>query len=53
MVKTASRSRAPIQKLADTIAKYFVPVVVLTAILTFMIWVWLGPLLQNLPLQQG
>ncbi len=43
MVKTASRSRAPIQKLADTIAKYFVPIVVLIAILTFMIWVWLGP----------
>ncbi len=43
MVKIASRSRAPIQKLADTIAKYFVPIVVLIAMLTFMIWTWLGP----------
>jgi Cu2+-exporting ATPase len=43
MVKIASRSRAPIQKLADTIAKYFVPAVVLMAILTFVVWVWFGP----------
>lgn len=43
MVKEASRSRAPIQKLADTMAKYFVPIVVFTAVLTFTIWAWLGP----------
>ncbi len=38
MVALAQRSRAPIQKLADTISGYFVPVVVLIAVLTFMIW---------------
>lgn len=43
MVQTASRSRAPIQKLADTFAKYFVPIIVLIAILTFITWVWIGP----------
>lgn len=43
MVNDASRSRAPIQKLADTISKYFVPIVILTAIITFVIWVSFGP----------
>lgn len=43
MVNNASRSRAPIQKLADTVAKYFVPVVVLVSILTFIIWRVYGP----------
>ncbi|MFT6166724.1 MAG: Cu2+-exporting ATPase, partial [Vicingaceae bacterium] len=43
MVNNASRSRAPIQKLADTVSGYFVPVVVLTSILTFIIWVVFGP----------
>ncbi|TCC94589.1 copper-translocating P-type ATPase [Pedobacter frigiditerrae] len=43
MVEDASRSRAPIQKLADTIAKYFVPIVVVIAIITFFIWQQFGP----------
>ena len=43
MVNEASRSRAPIQKLADTIAKYFVPTVVIISALTFIIWSKFGP----------
>jgi len=43
MVNEASRSRAPIQKLADTISKYFVPVVVLISMITFIIWANFGP----------
>ncbi len=43
MVNKASRSRAPIQKLADTVAKYFVQVVVSAAIITFAVWYFWGP----------
>jgi Cu+-exporting ATPase len=43
MVSEAQRSRAPIQKLADLVAGYFVPVVVGIAILTFVIWSIWGP----------
>ncbi|MBE8727920.1 heavy metal translocating P-type ATPase [Flavobacterium hungaricum] len=43
MVNDASRSRAPIQKLADRVSKYFVPTVVLIAVLTFILWAKLGP----------
>lgn len=43
MVNDASRSQAPMQKLADTIAGYFVPVVVLVSIITFFIWAIFGP----------
>jgi len=43
MVNTASRSRAPIQKLADVVAKYFVQIVVLSALLTFAVWAIWGP----------
>ncbi len=43
MVNDASRSRAPIQKLVDTIAKYFVPIVVVVAITTFLAWTIFGP----------
>jgi len=43
MVNSASRSRAPIQKLADRIAKYFVPIVVITSIITFFVWANFGP----------
>jgi len=43
MVNDASRSRAPIQNLADTVSGYFVPVVVLISVLTFAIWVFFGP----------
>jgi len=43
MVNKASRSRAPIQKLADKIAVYFVPTVVLVSIITFFVWFLFGP----------
>jgi len=43
MVSEAQRSRAPIQKLADTVAGYFVPAVIGTAILTFLVWAVWGP----------
>lgn len=43
MVNTASRSRAPIQNLADRISGYFVPVVVLISVLTFFVWAIFGP----------
>jgi len=43
MVSEAQRSRAPIQKLADVVAGYFVPVVVGVAIATFLAWGVLGP----------
>ncbi|RMA66516.1 heavy metal translocating P-type ATPase [Ulvibacter antarcticus] len=43
MVNKASRSQAPIQKLADKISGYFVPVVVLVAAITFVIWAIYGP----------
>lgn len=43
MVNQASRSRAPIQKLADTVAKYFVQIVILIAIITFAAWSIWGP----------
>ena len=43
MVAQAQRSRAPIQKLADTVAGWFVPVVVLVAVITFVVWALVGP----------
>ena len=43
MVNDASRSRAPIQKLADTVSGYFVPIVVIIAVITFGIWAIWGP----------
>jgi Cu+-exporting ATPase len=43
MVSEAQRSRAPIQKLADVVAGYFVPGVVVIAILTFVVWALIGP----------
>lgn len=43
MVNTASRSKAPIQKLADKIAKYFVPIVVFASVITFFVWARFGP----------
>jgi Cu+-exporting ATPase len=43
MVAEAQRSRAPIQKLADQVSGYFVPIVVGAAVLTFVIWGLWGP----------
>lgn len=43
MVNDASRSRAPIQNLADKVSGYFVPVVVLISIITFIVWAIWGP----------
>src|SRR5450432_3631155 len=43
MVSEAQRSRAPIQKLADVVAGYFVPIVIGIAILTFAVWSLVGP----------
>jgi P-type Cu+ transporter len=43
MVSEAQRSRAPIQKLADVVAGYFVPIVVGIAALTFVVWAVWGP----------
>jgi Cu+-exporting ATPase len=43
MVAAAQRSRAPIQKLADVVAGYFVPAVVAIAVITFIVWALAGP----------
>ncbi len=43
MVSDAQRSRAPIQGLADKVSGYFVPVVILISLLTFIIWLIFGP----------
>ncbi len=43
MVNDASRSRAPIQKLADKVSGFFVPIVILVAIITFIVWAVWGP----------
>jgi len=42
-VAAAQRSRAPIQRLADVVAGWFVPAVVLSALVTALIWGWVGP----------
>ncbi|HET8899198.1 MAG TPA: heavy metal translocating P-type ATPase [Rhodanobacteraceae bacterium] len=42
-VAAAQRSRAPLQRLADHVAAWFVPAVVAVAVLAFVVWAWLGP----------
>jgi Cu+-exporting ATPase len=43
LVADAQRSRAPIQKVADTVAAYFVPAVLVAAVLTFLVWALVQP----------
>ena len=43
MVNDASRSQAPIQKLADRVAAYFVPIVLVISVITFIVWAIWGP----------
>jgi P-type Cu+ transporter len=43
MVSQAQRSRAPIQKLADRVAAWFVPTVLAVAVITFIVWFTMGP----------
>ena len=43
MVSQAQRSRAPIQRLADVVSGYFVPAVVIAAVVTFFVWLTFGP----------
>ncbi|HAH49235.1 MAG TPA: copper-transporting ATPase, partial [Planctomycetaceae bacterium] len=43
MVSSAQRSRAPIQRVVDTIAARFVPAVLAISVITFLLWSWLGP----------
>ncbi len=43
MVSEAQRSRAPIQRLADAVSAWFVPAVVLIAVVTFLVWAAAGP----------
>src|SRR6202040_3579356 len=43
MVSEAQRSRAPIQRLADRVAAWFVPVVIGVAVVTFAVWLFVGP----------
>jgi Cu+-exporting ATPase len=43
LVSEAQRSRAPIQRLADKVSGWFVPGVVIAAVITFVVWAWIGP----------
>jgi len=43
LVAEAQRSRAPIQRLADVVSGFFVPAVILIAVVTFVVWSWIGP----------
>jgi Cu+-exporting ATPase len=43
MVSEAQRSRAPVQRVADTVAAYFVPVVLIVSVITFIVWALVGP----------
>jgi P-type Cu+ transporter len=43
LVSQAQRTRAPLQRLADRVAQWFVPAVIAVAVATFVIWWWVGP----------
>src|SRR5580704_13533946 len=43
MVSEAQRSRAPIQRLVDVVSSWFVPSIIVAAVITFVVWAWLGP----------
>lgn len=43
MVAQAQRSRAPIQRLADQVSGWFVPAVLAAAVVSFLVWMWVGP----------
>jgi Cu+-exporting ATPase len=43
MVAEAQRSRAPIQRLTDVVSSYFVPAVILAAVVSFVVWALVGP----------
>jgi P-type Cu+ transporter len=43
LVAQAQRTRAPLQRLADRVASWFVPAVLAAAVVTFGLWLWLGP----------
>src|SRR5205807_10621201 len=43
MVSEAQRSRAPIQRLTDVVSSYFVPAVLVIAVITFIVWSLIGP----------
>lgn len=43
LVSNAQRTRAPLQRMADRVANWFVPAVVACSVLTFAAWAWLGP----------
>src|ERR1017187_9095668 len=42
-VSEAQRARAPIQRLADQVSSYFVPAVIISAVITFIVWYFVGP----------
>ena len=44
MVESAQASKAPIQRIADKISSYFVPIVFLVAITSFIFWLYVGPI---------